>query len=99
IAVNPRGPSKAALRSDEALNGARQHEQIGLAVRRELVEDFLRRDRRPRPIEPCIPLILRMPSASVLGFELGLHDVALATAKQRLRIKLPLWMLMVVRPQ
>ena len=49
--------SQAALRPDEALDGAREQEQIGLPVGRKVGDDLFRWYRHPVIFQPSIPAI------------------------------------------
>ena len=47
-------------------------------------------------MQPSVPLILRVGSACVLDFELGLDDIGFPTTEERFPVVLALWMPVVV---
>ena len=85
-----RRDSQAAFWWDEALDGAGEYKEKSFSVRGVLLQDFFRWDERPRFVEPCVPLILGIPTARILDFELRPDDVSFPTTEQRLWIKLAL---------
>ena len=78
--------SQAALRRNEALNRACQHEKQSLACRRKISDDLFRGDLNPRLVQPRVPGILWMWTTVAFHLELGPYDIGLATAVERLGI-------------
>src|SRR5262245_37157558 len=70
-----RARSKPAFGPNEALDGAGQHEQVGLPVRGMMLDDLLRRDPGPRVVEPGVPDVVGMFSTGAVDLEPRFHDV------------------------
>ena len=91
-------PSEAALRPHEALHRSGQHEEIGLSIRRVILNDLVRRDPDPRVLQPGVPGILGILAAGILDLEFRLHRIARATAGERFGIRPSIRMLVVIGP-
>jgi hypothetical protein len=59
----PSANSEAALRPHEALHRSGQHEEIGLTIRRVILNDLFRRNPDPRVFQPGVPGILGILAA------------------------------------
>jgi hypothetical protein len=88
-------PSKAALRPHEALYSVRQHKKIGLTVRRIILNNFFRRNRKPLIFYPSIPPIFWIPFVTGLYLKFRLYGVGYPATEKRFFVSV--WMLGVVR--
>src|SRR3954454_23265001 len=89
-------PSEAALRPHETLHRSGQHEEIGLSIRRVILNDLFRRDPDPGVFQPRVPGILGILAAGILDLEFRLHRIARATAGERFWIQPWIGMLVVM---
>jgi hypothetical protein len=93
-----REPSEAALRPHETLHRSGQHEEIGLTIRRVILNDLVRRDPDPRVFQPGVPGILGILPAGILDPEFRLHRIARTTAGERFGVRPSIGMLVVIGP-
>ena len=88
-------PSKAALGPHEALYSVRQHKKIRLTVRRIILNNFFRRNRKPLIFYPSIPPIFWIPFVTGLYLKFRLYGVGYPATEKRFFVSV--WMLGVVR--
>ena len=88
-------PSKAALWPHETLHSVRQHKKIALTVRRVILNNFFRRNRKPLIFYPGIPPIFWIPFVTGLYLKFRLYGVGYPATEKRFFVSV--WMLGVIR--
>ena len=88
-------PSKAAPRPHKTLHSVRQHKKIALTVRRVILNNFFRRDRKPFLFYPGIPPIFWISFVTGLYLKFRLYGVGYPATEERFFVSV--WMFGVIR--